>query len=89
MKQNNNFIKYLFQIYFIRYLFYYIRYLFWTDWGVGNSRVERSTLAGDDRVQIWKADGDGDGWPNGLTIDYMENRVYWADAKYVDILLLF
>nr|XP_026693132.1 low-density lipoprotein receptor-related protein 1-like [Ciona intestinalis] len=57
-------------------------YLFWTDWGVGNSRVERSTLAGDDRVQIWKADGDGDGWPNGLTIDYMENRVYWADAKY-------
>lgn len=21
-------------------------------------------------------------WPNGLTIDYMESRIYWADAKH-------
>lgn len=21
-------------------------------------------------------------WPNGLTIDYTESRIYWADAKH-------
>lgn len=21
-------------------------------------------------------------WPNGLTIDYTESKIYWADAKH-------
>lgn len=21
-------------------------------------------------------------WPNGLTIDYMDSKIYWADAKH-------
>uniref|UniRef100_H2Y8J2 EGF-like domain-containing protein n=1 Tax=Ciona savignyi TaxID=51511 RepID=H2Y8J2_CIOSA len=53
-------------------------YLFWTDWGVGNSRVGEG-VTGRGRQG---PDMEGDGWPNGLTLDYLENRVYWADAKY-------
>ena len=58
--------------------------MFWTDWEKDNPRVERATMAGDDRMILWNGydtGNIGDGWPNGLTIDYMEERVYWADAK--------
>ena len=57
--------------------------MFWTDWEKDNARVERATMAGTERSIFWNGhEGNiGDGWPNGLTIDYMEERVYWADAK--------
>ena len=51
--------------------------MFWTDWGT-NPRIERSDLDGGLRktiidTQIF--------WPNGLTIDYPTQTIYFADAK--------
>lgn len=36
-------------------------------------------MDGTERIIIAK---DGVFWPNGLTIDYPANRIYWADAKH-------
>ncbi|XP_077974467.1 prolow-density lipoprotein receptor-related protein 1-like isoform X1 [Styela clava] len=55
--------------------------LFWTDWEETKARVERSTMGGEERSAIWIAKSKEDGWPNGLTLDYLSNRVFWADAK--------
>ncbi|XP_076823399.1 prolow-density lipoprotein receptor-related protein 1-like isoform X2 [Clavelina lepadiformis] len=55
--------------------------MFWTDWEADNARVERATMAGTNRTILWKPGPDKSGWPNGLTIDYLENRIYWGDAK--------
>lgn len=55
--------------------------LFWTMWGRKSSRVERATMAGEDRAVLWSADGDTEVWPNGLTIDYREEVIYWNCAK--------
>jgi hypothetical protein len=53
------------------------RYLFWTDWGA-RPRIERVDMDGTDRRVIVDDDL---AWPNGLTIDAREERIYWADAK--------
>ncbi|XP_071951355.1 uncharacterized protein [Antedon mediterranea] len=53
-------------------------YLFWTDWGSGDQKVERSTLAGDDRVVLVDDDLF---FPNGLTIDFATDRLYWTDVN--------
>ena len=55
--------------------------MFWTDWENKNPRIERATMSGHDRrviVDITELHG---GWPNGLTIDYPEHRLYWIDAR--------
>lgn len=51
------------------------RYLFWTDWGL--SRIERSYFDGSGRSTLIS----NVRWPNGLTIDYEEERLYWTDAN--------
>ncbi|PIC45037.1 hypothetical protein B9Z55_005196 [Caenorhabditis nigoni] len=56
--------------------------IFWTDWGK-NARIERSGMDGQNRVVI--ADGSRVIWPNGLALDYVDKRVYWADAKIKSI----
>ena len=56
---------------------YDFRFLFWTDWG-NNSKIERSYLDGSDRRTLINKDL---GWPNGLAIDYKQNRLYWNDAQ--------
>ena len=55
--------------------------MFWTVWDAVDAKVERATLAGENRTTIWSLGKDDSGWPNGLTIDYLEERVYWAGAK--------
>ncbi|CAL4228679.1 unnamed protein product, partial [Meganyctiphanes norvegica] len=57
--------------------------LFWTDWGGNNSnnnksKIERSYLDGSERKILVNTDI---GWPNGLTIDYKGERIYWNDAN--------
>lgn len=52
--------------------------MFWTDWGVV-PRVESAWMDGTGRrtiayTQLY--------WPNGLTIDYTRDHVYWVDAKH-------
>ncbi|XP_048480934.1 low-density lipoprotein receptor-related protein 4 [Plutella xylostella] len=51
-------------------------YLYWSDWGE-SPNIERSYLDGSQRRIIVKEDL---GFPNGLTIDYRERRLYWTDA---------
>ena len=53
------------------------RYLFFSDWG-RNAKIERSSLAGRNCLAIVTRNL---GWPNGLTIDFKTNKLYWGDAK--------
>lgn len=50
----------------------------WTDWGL-EPRIERADLDGSRRSILVSRDVV---WPNGLTIDYTIDFVYWADAKH-------
>lgn len=50
--------------------------MYWTDWGEP-AKIERASMDGMLRQVIIDTDLT---WPNGLTIDYEEQRIYWADA---------
>lgn len=52
-------------------------YMYYTDWG-RFPRIERSSLAGRNQQVLVST---GLGWPNGLTIDFEEDKLYWADAQ--------
>lgn len=52
--------------------------VFWTDWGP-SPKIERAEMDGSNRRSIVN---ESVFWPNGLTIDYTSNRIYWADAKH-------
>uniref|UniRef100_A0A672KQ36 Low-density lipoprotein receptor-related protein 2-like n=1 Tax=Sinocyclocheilus grahami TaxID=75366 RepID=A0A672KQ36_SINGR len=52
-------------------------YMYWTDWGT-NAKIERATLGGNFRTEIVNTSLV---WPNGLTLDYDDQRLYWADAS--------
>lgn len=52
--------------------------LFWSDWG-SNPRIEASGMDGSNRTVIIESDDVG--WPNGLTIDYSDAKLYWIDAR--------
>ncbi|XP_054269003.1 low-density lipoprotein receptor-related protein 4 [Macrosteles quadrilineatus] len=52
--------------------------VFWTDWGP-NPKIERIEMDGSNRLSIIT---ESVFWPNGLTIDYTADRIYWADAKH-------
>lgn len=52
--------------------------VFWTDWGP-NPKIERADMDGNNRKSLIV---DEIFWPNGLTIDYTESKIYWADAKH-------
>lgn len=60
--------------------------MYWTDWS-SNAKIERATLGGNFRTPIVSTNLV---WPNGLTLDYEEQQLYWADANlYVLIAYLF
>ncbi len=52
--------------------------MYWTDWG-STPKIESATMDGKDRQVI--ADTRLY-WPNGLTLDYTNNKLYWVDAKH-------
>lgn len=53
-------------------------YLFYTDWKPERPAIVRTNLDGTDvRVLIKKPQVK---WPNGITIDFSTNRVYWIDG---------
>ena len=52
--------------------------MFWTDWG-SVPRLESAAMDGTMRHTVASRNLH---WPNGLTIDYTNNYVYWADAKF-------
>jgi len=51
--------------------------MYWTDWGV-EAKIESAALDGTNRTVIINSSL---GWPNGLAIDRLERRLYWADAE--------
>ncbi|XP_058806257.1 vitellogenin receptor-like [Phymastichus coffea] len=51
--------------------------MYWSDWG-NNPHIAVSFMDGSKRQLFIK---DKLGWPNGLTIDYPSERLYWVDAK--------
>lgn len=52
--------------------------LFWSDVGK-EPMIVRSSLAGSQYEKIITTDIK---WPNGLTIDFEKDKLYWADAYY-------
>lgn len=50
------------------------RYMYWTEWG-GRPRIARSHMDGSNIVTLV----DKVGRANGLTIDYIDQRLYWTD----------
>ena len=56
---------------------YFPRYMYWTDWG-DHPKIERARLDGTQRVILVNS---FIAWPNGITIDYFDRKIYWADAK--------
>lgn len=53
--------------------------MFWTDWVAGSPSVNRANLDGSDPQKLFVKPVVE--WPNGITIDYIANRIYWVDAK--------
>lgn len=50
------------------------RYMYWTEWG-GKPKIDRAAMDGTGRITLVSDVGRA----NGLTIDYAERRLYWAD----------
>lgn len=53
------------------------RRIYWTDWGV-KAKIESAALDGTDRTVVINSSLV---WPNGLAVDRLERRLYWADAE--------
>lgn len=51
--------------------------MWWTDWGA-SPKIETAYLDGSHRHAVIDNDL---GWPNGIVVDYNENKIYWCDAK--------
>ncbi|ERL95566.1 sortilin-related receptor [Dendroctonus ponderosae] len=54
-------------------------YLFWTDWSTEDPCIKRANLDGSNVTLLF--DKEKVEWPNGITVDYVSNRIYWVDAR--------
>jgi hypothetical protein len=54
-------------------------YLFYSDWNEQNPHIGRTNMDGSGLKILFSSPLVQ--WPNGLTIDYIANRLYWTDAK--------
>lgn len=52
-------------------------YIYWTDWGSA-PKIERAELDGSDRATLVSAPHVH--WPNGITVDYANKKLYWCDG---------
>ena len=52
--------------------------MYWTDWGY-HAKIERADMSGKQRVALVNLPLS---WPNGLTLDKDENRLYWVDVSF-------
>lgn len=53
------------------------RRIYWTDWGA-EAKIVSAALDGTHQTVVINSSL---GWPNGLAIDRLERRLYWADAE--------
>lgn len=64
---------------FIIFLFFG-RMMYWTSGSYYSSRIEKAEMTGKERVVLsssyWNF------YPNGLTLDQGQNRLYWVDRRY-------
>lgn len=51
--------------------------MYWTDWGTP-ATIERASMDGSSHIVLHNTTL---GWPNGLTIDYAAQKLYWIDAQ--------
>ena len=51
--------------------------MYWTDWGV-EGRIERAGMDGSNRTVLHNTNLV---WPNGITVDYANQIIYWIDAS--------
>lgn len=54
-------------------------YLFWTDWDLQAPSVNRANLDGSNYTILFTKPQVA--WPNGITVDYIAQRIYWVDAR--------
>uniref|UniRef100_A0A6Q2Z9X6 EGF-like domain-containing protein n=1 Tax=Esox lucius TaxID=8010 RepID=A0A6Q2Z9X6_ESOLU len=54
--------------------------VFWTDWDATFPRIEAASMSGGGRHIVFK-DMEIGAWPNGLTLDHLEKRIIWTDAR--------
>lgn len=51
--------------------------MYWTEWG-SNSRILMGGMDGKNSRALITENLE---WPNSLSIDYANNRLYWVDSK--------
>ncbi|ERL91934.1 hypothetical protein D910_09257, partial [Dendroctonus ponderosae] len=61
-------------------------FLFWTDWGEV-PKIERAGMNGDPKSRKVIV-SEHIHWPNGLTVDYDSEKIYWIDGKLLFIKVL-
>lgn len=54
-------------------------FLFWSDWQTDTPSISRARLDGGDVFALFQRPKVY--WPNGITIDYEAERIYWIDAR--------
>lgn len=52
--------------------------MYWTSWNY-YAKIEKAEMTGKQREVLV---GSGALYPNGLTLDHEENRLYWVDSSY-------
>ena len=55
---------------------FFYRYIYFSDWGL-TSYIGRIGLDG---LNYSKVITEKLGWPNGISIDYITNKIWWIDA---------